>query len=72
MKMNPFLYRCRMCGGIDDSCGGGADPLMTVINAIMGTPKEPQAPGMLTVHTCGDRVYGVADFIGSKPDETTL
>lgn len=68
-----FTYKCRFCGQIlkDAQTGDKNLAWRCVFGAITDMPaNEPQAPTMLSVHTCDDHI-GVADFIGCKIEGDT-
>lgn len=81
MKEARFLYKCRLCGKIDDKTCCGPEYAMTRIIEAM-RDKAPSLPGirvqMTGVHFCdrkeidavGSRV-GISDLIGYKIVETS-
>lgn len=69
MKTAHFEYKCRRCGVIEENphCGlpaGTARATILLLDAMMGKAGEPQAPTMLSLHTCEDGHCGVSDLIG--------
>ena len=62
-----FEYRCRRCDQIDNSTGTGAANDSVVIGWLMQAIYGNTEPSMLTVHSCEDNGYGIADLIGCTP-----
>jgi hypothetical protein len=64
-----FEYKCRRCGGIDDSLciGSKKYAFHALMDAICGTNFFPELGMKVTVigyHQCDDGGVGVADLIG--------
>ena len=62
-----FIYKCRRCGGYDNSlsCGDKNKCVQHLVNAAIGIHAvEPMAPGILSVHFCPDGGGGVSDLLG--------
>ena len=72
-----FLYKCRQCGKIKHGSSIGTEndgvhfnARRSLIEAIMGKPREVMAPEMFELHTCGPvGTVGVCDLIGFAPQE---
>lgn len=69
-----FLYKCRLCGAIDNHLGmGGSDDrsqmqaIKVLCDATHDNPQQFQAPRMLSIHNCGNGRTGIADLIGCEP-----
>jgi len=72
MKEYRFLYKCRVCGRIDDSegCSFPNDPQVagTLTYATMGIKGE-NVPVMTSVHKCPGGDWGIVDLIGTRSVE---
>jgi hypothetical protein len=68
MKVGRLLYRCRLCGTIEDGAGTSADRVQGVaLDIIINDHSGPGIPcGRLGLHSCGETRTGVTDFIGFK------
>ena len=67
-----FEYKCRRCGTIvaDTAMGVRSSddtrPLLVLLDAIHGAPKDGQSPRMISAHNCRTGEYGVTDLIGCR------
>lgn len=74
------VYRCVLCGELDDSYGFSCTPTKAIHLANEVLAKESaylsESDGMgihkETVHFCGDGNFGVGVFIGIAKDETEV
>jgi len=71
MKEARYLYKCRKCGGIDDSAASSVELSMNqTVDIVLGVPTKGIPLTMIGTHVCKDGGYGVTDFIGTKVVET--
>ena len=65
-----LIYRCRMCGRLDNSTH--APDLLTVLISIMSGEKGKPFDGVpvdtWSIHTCADGAMGFSDLVGGWPD----
>lgn len=66
----PLVYKCRMCGGLDESLHAPDVMAALVFIGVRGeTPREwGIVAGRTSLHHCADGSLGVSDIIGGRPD----
>ena len=68
MKEARFLYKCRLCGKVDDSlCTGVQNAMPRLIEAVLfgkSVCGKGMGVNMFDTHCCEDGSMGVTDLIG--------
>jgi hypothetical protein len=68
MKEARFLYKCRLCGKIDDSLCTAEKNAMRILTEAVVLGKSMSGGGltvdMVSAHCCDDDSMGVTDLIG--------
>lgn len=72
------LYKCRLCGEIDDSLVTDNEILVVLTMATLcvggslpqscGNSNVIQAPTLYSIHICKDGNHGFSDFVGYRTD----
>jgi hypothetical protein len=66
-----LLYKCRQCG-VTSRATHVPNALKALICILHDTPFPeewgPLKPGMLSIHTCGEGLIGVADLTAVRED----
>ena len=74
MKESRFLYKCRLCGKIDDSLCTAEENAMPRLTECVIFGKSVGGKGMSVdmfgTHCCEDGTMGVSDLIGYDTVET--
>ena len=66
-----FLYKCRLCGKIDDGFAAGSNDKSSASKHLVDSvfhPEKAQAT-MTQIHACNKQYTGISDLIGAEVRE---